>query len=61
MWEEIVKSVNIIVDPNGEMLMSMDNYSGVLREYLVKTIINFSSNKNGLFEILVRFRDDKLK
>lgn len=56
-----MRSVNIIVDPNGEMLMSMDNYSGVLREYLVKTIVHFSGNKNGLFEILIRFKDDKLK
>lgn len=40
-------------------MMNMDNYSGVMREYLLKTIVNFSGNKNGLFEVLVRFKDDK--
>ncbi|EAR94145.2 hypothetical protein TTHERM_00522120 (macronuclear) [Tetrahymena thermophila SB210] len=61
IWEEIVKSVDISIDNNGEMLLTMDNYSGVMREYLIKSVLNFSGNKSGLFEVLIRFKDQKLK
>lgn len=51
----------ISIDSNGEMLMTINNYSGVMREYLLKGLVNFSGNKNGLFEVLIRFRDEKTK
>jgi len=41
--------------------MTINNYSGVMREYLLKGLVNFSGNKNGLFEVLIRFRDEKTK
>ncbi|KAL4493146.1 hypothetical protein ABPG72_003231 [Tetrahymena utriculariae] len=61
IWEEIVKRVEISIDNYGEMLLTMDNYSGIMREYLIKSVLNFSGNKSGLFEVLIRFKDQKLK